>query len=175
MQCRQPSLPLLCSLIPQVDDHDKSKTMRNLWCFVSCPFAVGFSSPLARLGAVAKATASLKTSFVAPVQLFIQNKLLPYLPLAIGRQVCWLCVMKYFMVLSLPTSSRCLFFLRLASTFSVATLQCSPTCQARPSQFCSPIRKLGRFRWSFRTSSPRLACYPTLAKLRAILLSTRTP
>ena len=62
--------------------------MRNMWCFVSSPLACGLgdqssggeirSGPLARLKATADATDALKSSFVAPVQLFIQNKVKVY-------------------------------------------------------------------------------------------------
>ena len=76
------------ALLPVSFPRPEEGGFRNRWCFVSCPMPVGTGSVLGRLAATRAATAALKNSLVAPVQLFIQNSVLPYVPLFVSRQTC---------------------------------------------------------------------------------------
>jgi hypothetical protein len=75
----------------KADITDPARALRNLWCFVSCSMPIGSGGVLGRIAAARDATAAVKppASFVAPVQLWIQNKLLPHLPLFLSRQTCY--------------------------------------------------------------------------------------
>ena len=70
---------------------DTARALRNLWCMVSCPMPVGSGGVLGRLENTRKITSQIKPpkSFVPLVQLWIQNHLLPKLPMFLSRQTCY--------------------------------------------------------------------------------------
>lgn len=72
---------------PQIsDDLEPFKGLRNNWCFVSMKLLVGESDPIKRLAKTSVISTKLKTTMVAPVQLGLQNGLVPLLPIAAAHQ-----------------------------------------------------------------------------------------
>lgn len=66
---------------------DREMMLRNYWCFISSQMPVDKATPRERIAAAAAALSELKNSPVAPIQLFLQNKILPYLPRFLVRQI----------------------------------------------------------------------------------------
>ncbi|KAL3780270.1 hypothetical protein ACHAW5_001530 [Stephanodiscus triporus] len=64
--------------------NDKSNSMRNKWCMVSCDMGVGHSDIEDRLRHIHAKTTEMKEKPRAFMQLQIQNELGPYVPLSVG-------------------------------------------------------------------------------------------
>ena len=64
------------------EDYD----MANKWCMVSCDLAVGQADVVQRLTQITHNTTQLKKRPVAFMQLALQNRVVPWLPLALARQ-----------------------------------------------------------------------------------------
>lgn len=68
------------------DDLEYYKGLRNLWCFVSAKLLIGEADPRKRLAQTSVVTNRLKTTPQAPIQMGLQNVVLPLLPTKQGHQ-----------------------------------------------------------------------------------------
>ena len=71
--------------LPRRRTDDKSRVLRNRWCFLSTDFAVGIEGITERLGYIHKTMTKLKQSMVPMIVIGAQNFIAPYLPMAISR------------------------------------------------------------------------------------------
>jgi hypothetical protein len=72
--------------LPSIDPVHNPLT--NRWCMVSCDLSVGQSDVKTRLDAIVQNTKRIKENPVAGVQLAVQNRVMRWLPLSIGRKTC---------------------------------------------------------------------------------------
>ena len=84
IQCRA----LLPVGFPRSSDElkDKSTALRNIWCMVSCDIGVGYSDIEERLKHIRAKTMEMKEKPRAYMQMQIQNKLAPLIPVSLGQQ-----------------------------------------------------------------------------------------
>lgn len=74
---------------PSIESKDHSRALRNYWAFISCGFPMNTDSSIARLKACNKLMTSIKTSYVAPIQMWIQSNILPLLPQFLQRKTAY--------------------------------------------------------------------------------------
>jgi hypothetical protein len=84
VQCRA----LLPVGFPRSPDElkDKSTALRNIWCMVSCDIGVGYSNIEERLKHIHAKTMEMKEKPRAYMQMQIQNKLAPLIPVSLGQK-----------------------------------------------------------------------------------------
>lgn len=84
VQCRA----LLPVGFPRSPDElkDKSTALRNIWCMVSCDIGVGYSDIEERLRHIHAKTMEMKEKPRAYMQMQIQNKLAPLIPVSLGQK-----------------------------------------------------------------------------------------
>jgi hypothetical protein len=84
LQCRA----LLPVGIPPSADvaQDKTRILRNKWVLASADLNVGEKDPVGRLLSAQKNLGAIKNSPLVPVQMTIQDSLIPLLPHSLGRQ-----------------------------------------------------------------------------------------
>ena len=68
---------------------DPELALQNYWAFISCPLAVGSSSSRDRLVRTSQDMSSVKSSSMAPIQMFLQTHVLPLLPQFIQRKTAY--------------------------------------------------------------------------------------
>ncbi len=94
---------------PRSEDevNDKSNSMCNKWCMVSCDMGVGHSDIEDRLRHIHAKTTEMKDKPRAYVQLQIQNELGPYVPYSVGKQTVFDIFSRHSLVLTnVPGPSR---------------------------------------------------------------------
>lgn len=79
---------------------DPSRTMRNKWCFLSVSMPMLEKTARERVESAARTTTELKSSPIAPVQLSIQNKLLPWVPVAMAQDTAYQLFRRHSVVFS---------------------------------------------------------------------------
>lgn len=84
----------------QAESSDRTRAMRNKWCFVSAAMPVGTDNARDRVAQTNAEMNILKNSPTAPVQLFLQNKVLPHAPRFLGRQTVYDIFSRHSMVFS---------------------------------------------------------------------------
>merc|ERR1719158_608277 len=62
------------------------KGLRNRWCFVSMEMLVGEKDPVKRLSKTSVLSSVLKNTPVAPIQMGLQNVVLPLLPIKLAHK-----------------------------------------------------------------------------------------
>lgn len=77
-----------------------SRGMRNYWAFLSVDVPVGASCCHSRLARCHASTKTLKQSTMAPVQLWVQNNLVPFLPVFFARKTAHDVFSRHSMVFS---------------------------------------------------------------------------
>lgn len=97
-------------------DHDELRdryaAMRNIWCMVSCDLGVGIHTGIRdRLAHVHAETQEMKDKPRAYMQLAMQNKVGPYVPVSMGQQTVFDTFSRHSLVLTnVPgPSEECLF------------------------------------------------------------------
>jgi len=90
---------LLPLALPRPQTQDKSKAMRNFWCFVSCDLSVGVSDILDRLQTIHRNLQILKTGLVPLVSSLLSNMVMK-LPRMISRDQTLNLFARHSMVLS---------------------------------------------------------------------------
>lgn len=98
VQCRA----LLPAAFPRSEEDldDRYAAMRNAWCMVSCDMAVGCADIEERLRRVHSGTTEMKEKPRAYMQLSIQNKLGPYVPVSMGQQTVFDTFSRHSLVLT---------------------------------------------------------------------------
>jgi hypothetical protein len=91
--------------------NDPLSALRNIWCMVSCDLGVGYEDILERLKYIHAKTTEMKEKPRAFMQLTIQNKVAPYIPVSVGQQTVFDTFSRHSLVLTnVPgPSKRCLF------------------------------------------------------------------
>lgn len=109
IQCRG----LLPVGFPRSDEdlNDKFKSMRNVWCMVSCDMGVGYADIEERLRHVHAKTMEMKEKPRAYMQLSVQNNLGPFIPVNVGQKTVFDTFSRHSLVLTnVPgPSDKCLF------------------------------------------------------------------
>jgi diacylglycerol O-acyltransferase / wax synthase len=76
---------LLPVAMPRPKTLEKARTLRNLWCFVSCDLSVGVDSISDRLQCIHQTLSELKTSLIPAITMGLQTYVLKYFPTSFNR------------------------------------------------------------------------------------------
>lgn len=85
---------------PRPAAKDPSQSMNNKWCFLSVEMPINEPDAVGRVATAAAITSALKDSPMAPVQLAIQNKALPWVPRAIAQDTAYQLFRRHSVVFS---------------------------------------------------------------------------
>jgi hypothetical protein len=81
LKCRA----LLPVAMPRTKTLEKARTLRNLWCFISCDLSVGVDSVTDRLKIIHQTLSILKKSLVPALTMGLQTYVLKYFPTSFNR------------------------------------------------------------------------------------------
>ena len=84
----------------KMDTDSSSLALKNKWVFISSKLPMNDSTPLQRLASCHASPSSLKTSPTPDVQLWVQNYLLPLLPLFVRQQLAYDLMSRHSLVFS---------------------------------------------------------------------------
>jgi hypothetical protein len=91
---------LLPVALPRPKTDDKSRVLRNMWCFISCDLSVGTSQILDRLWKIHDRLSDLKKGLVPMVSFILSNFAMKWLPRTISRDQTLQLFSRHSMVLS---------------------------------------------------------------------------
>jgi hypothetical protein len=91
---------LLPVALPRPKTDDKSRILRNMWCFISCDLSVGTSQILDRLWKIHDHLSDLKKGLVPMVSFILSNFAMKWLPRTISRDQTLQLFSRHSMVLS---------------------------------------------------------------------------
>jgi hypothetical protein len=91
---------LLPVALPRPKTDDKSRVLRNMWCFISCDLSVGTSQILDRLWKIHDRLSDLEKGLVPMVSFILSNFAMKWLPRTISRDQTLQLFSRHSMVLS---------------------------------------------------------------------------